>query len=248
MRRIFVIVLFLGAFQVMAATPAFAIWGLLEKLSGPGKFDGLQLEFRLVCFGQKDAPAASVPLPGIESGCPVTKDVNPKTNGKNSGTSDKKPWGSINLGVRFFRAGGEPQFAANKEITLTTVVPSFSWSVFAAEPKADVLEVGVGGGIYWFSSEGFESFRGVILEPLRFDVHVARGWVKNQQNQQHEPLWWALAQAVTFRIGWVVFPSGFDANAFNGTGPGARRIPAESVLATGVFLNLEPLVRRANGL
>lgn len=167
MRRRLLTVMLVGLFQVAAPRPAHAIWGILERLSGPGAFDGLQLELRLMCFAPEEPnEGPRVAVVGFESGCAL-------------GTTGKKPPASINLSIRIFTADASPEYAGNKDIKLNTLVPAVSWSVFAAESKADFLEIGVGAWIYWFSSEGFESFHGVILKPLRFDLHVAPGWVGN---------------------------------------------------------------------
>lgn len=38
--------------QTMMPTPAYAWWEKLEKLSGPGPFSGLAVDFRVACFGE----------------------------------------------------------------------------------------------------------------------------------------------------------------------------------------------------
>ena len=223
-RRLFAILVLAGVFQAGMPRPVFAIWGGLDRLSGAGSWEGPQVDFRLACFFvPADSDSSRKIIPGIETSCPIDTDTG------------KKPAASISLGVRFFKADADPQYAGNAEIRLVTLVPSFSFSVFATKPKADFLDVGIGAGAYWFSSEGFTSLSGVIVEPMRLDLHVPPGLV---------PLDWkgALAQAVMFRYGWVIFPDGFEADAFKGTGDKARRIPAEGLRAWSVFLNLAPLV------
>jgi hypothetical protein len=230
MRRLLTTVLLFGAFQVMTPCSAFALWGVFERLSGPGSFSGPDLEFRLVCFGREQG-AEQIALPGIESSCPT-------------GDTGKKARASINLGFRLFKADADPQYAGNHEIRLTMLVPSFSWSVFGASEHWDFLDVGIGGGVYWFSSEGFSSFSGTVLEPAWFDFHVPPSVGYDRASRQLT--WWgAVSQTPTVRIGWAFFPAGFEANAFNATGSAARRIPAEGVFGWSVFLNLEPLVRFA---
>ena len=38
--------------QVALPAPAYAWWEKLEKLSGPGPFSGLAVDFRVACFGE----------------------------------------------------------------------------------------------------------------------------------------------------------------------------------------------------
>ena len=147
--------------------------------------------------------------------------------------SDKLRRASIDLGLTVWRAGQNDQFAGNRSIALTTLVPSFSWSIFS-DTRYDVLDAGISGGVYWFTSPGFPSVSGVILEPW-FDIHApsswsASGWAKR------------LAGVPTLRLGAVTFPGGFEPNVFNATGDKARRISAELIPTFSVFINLAPLV------
>jgi hypothetical protein len=136
-----------------------------------------------------------------------------------------------------WRANADPQYADAKEITLTTIVPTFSWRVFS-DPNYDFLDAAVGAGAYWFTSAGFKSFSGVILEPGRVDFHAPSSWSGKPFTN---PKRWAALP--TFRVGVVIFPSGFDKDAFAGIGEKAVRLPAEFTGAYSLFVNLQPFVR-----
>jgi len=108
-------------------------------------------------------------------------------------------------------------------------------------PRIDVVDAGVGAGVYWFSAlgsrpGGFDSFSGVIVEPVRLDFHAPTVLTRNH--------WWAAIP--NLRFGLIVFPGGFDTNAFGPslTGDKARRIDAEWLKNIGIFFDLEPIVRR----
>lgn len=220
MRRLCVTVLFGVLIQVVFAPPAHAWFGWFDRLSGPGPFKGLQLEAHLICFGPSvQFTSATV----IESACPTDPD------------SPSPRRASINVEFRSLHFTDESrQYANGHEIAFTTIEPTFSWSVLSGSRKFDVVDVVTGGGMYWFSSEGFESFRGLIVEPVRFDFHAP--WIVRKN------IWASLIPV--YRIGWAWFPSGFPSDAFGGTGEAARRISGgNSSVTQGLFVDLEPLVR-----
>jgi hypothetical protein len=228
-------------FELMLPAPAHAWWDWLDSLSGPGKFKGVHLEARLVCFAERE-PTPSNAANETQgdlidrnfsggftlSACPVRP--------------GEKRRASLDLGFRFLRFTDDAasnKFAGGNEIELGTFAPSFSWKVFT-NPRFDVVDAGVGGGVYWFSSQGpnpggFESFSGVILEPVRLDFHAPSVWTRNN--------WWAAIP--NLRFGLMVFPAGFKANAFgpNLEGDKARPIGAEWLKNVGIFFDLEPIVR-----
>jgi hypothetical protein len=145
---------------------------------------------------------------------------------------------SVDLGVRRWTTNPDPQFAHNEVISLSTLVPSFSWRIIA-DPRLDVLDAGMGGGVYWFSSPGFKSFSGVILEPWRFDVHSPSSW--SGKSWKDFRRWAALP---VFRAGVVMFPGGFEAGDFEASGDQAHRISAELVPTYSFFVSLKPFVRK----
>jgi hypothetical protein len=150
---------------------------------------------------------------------------------------------SLDIMADFWHTGGEAQYADNKRIVLTMVIPEFSMRLFA-DPRWDFVDVGVGAGVYWFTSAGFDSFHGLVLEPVFFDLRMPSRW--NAANMDRNWRHWAprLAAGITFRAGVTTFPSGFAPNAFAGVGPANVRLPAEGLLSMSLFYNIAPFVRR----
>jgi hypothetical protein len=149
---------------------------------------------------------------------------------------------SIDLGISFLRSKDDRFADSENRLKLTTLIPSFSWNVFP-DARYDVVDVGIGGGMYWFSSTRMESIRGVVLQPWRVDLHAPSSWAAEPLTLKSYKRW---AAVPVVRVGQLLFPSGFPPNAFN-SAPGflQPRIPSELVFTKSLFFNLEPFVRRS---
>ena len=248
MRRVFKILVLSAMVQAVVPAPARAelSWYWLADLSGPGKFTGQYFEYRLVCFFRlKVKRYSSVEFHARYGKC---RPVGPcqKPPQKRSGELDppvvsKRTRSVERPSISSFatlHTDANNKYADGKPIKLTMLEPSFSWACFLRIPPIQV-DAGTGGGVYWFSSEGFESFSGVVLEPVRFDVHVGSSSVMKT------PWWWI--RIPMFTAGWAIFPRGFDANAFATTGDGAKRLPAELRFAWGFWFDLDPVLERIRG-
>lgn len=250
MRRLALMLACCGLFQLLTPTPAHAWYEWIDQLSGPGPFKGFQFDLRLVCFddpvprpipkndpnatSQERATEQSVLADdaaerakrsaiGIEASCPADKNGVRKLS-------------SVGIDFRVLSADAEPAYAGNNDIKLVTIGPSFSRSIIS-KPKYNIVDVGAGGGVYWFSSKGFRSFSGVILEPLRIDLHAPRGGEQNVLR--------AIANSFVLRTGMIVFPNGFDPNAFAGTRQTATRLRAEKLFTWGIYADITPFIRWA---
>ena len=144
-----------------------------------------------------------------------------------------------------------PGFANGQEIRLTTLMGEFSFRVFT-DPRFDVLDAGVGVGAYWFTSPGFDSFSGVVLQPGRLDFHAPTLWStyrlmdrSGMRKNAVTEILRRVAAVPTFRFSVMEFPSGFSPDAFAGTGGHHVQIPGELVKSWSVFLNFEPFLRKA---
>jgi hypothetical protein len=222
MRRFFAVVVCSVVLQAVAPAPADAWWERIEDWSGPGPFSGWTIDARLVCFATGDNDQPTIASGGlIFSACRLGK--------------TGKRFASIDLGMRFLSADENPKYAGGKEITLTTLEPTFSWRVLPWD-EWDFFSYGIGAGMYWVSSEAFPSVRGSFLEPLRLDFHAT--------TEMSEATPWAALLPV-FRVGLLVFPAGHETTAFLPSTPeAAQRIPREKVWSIGVSWDLEPLLRR----
>ena len=129
----------------------------------------------------------------------------------------------------------DPKYANGQRISLTTLEPSFTWRVID-NPNIDVVDYGVGAGLYWMSSEAFPSVRGSFLEPVRLDFHAATNWAPQNSKRR----WLGIP---VFRFGLMVFPAGHETAAL-GAKPGTeRRISRDWVRNYGIFADLDPLIR-----
>ena len=218
--------------MVFAAVPAPAqaafSWYWLDNWSGPGSFRGQYFEWRLVCIPEQEerssakAADTTAEIMVISSAC-----------GK-----DKNRRASVDLSFTTLHTfKPNEKYAGGKEIDVTVLEPSFTWRLFDRGVQVDA---GTGGGVYWFSSEGFQSFSGLILEPVRFDFQFPSK-VKGKDLRDTN-LWWL--RIPMFRLGWMVVPSGYNANAFATSGDGAKRLPAELRLTLGAWFDLDPVLQR----
>lgn len=158
-------------------------------------------------------------------------------------SNDKTRRSSLDLGVSLWKTKNtDTLYAGNHPIRLTTVMASYSWRIFE-DPRYDLLDAGFGGGAYFFTSQGFDSFRGLIVQPFRLDLHGPSLWSSYSLGDGTLRTAARAASLVTFRYGALTFPSGFEADAFAATGDKAHRIHAELNQTWSVFFNLKPLLQ-----
>lgn len=160
-----------------------------------------------------------------------------------SACSDKKERRvSIELNVNDwhgFDNQNNNKFSGGTSIRLITVMPSVTWRVLPNR-KADMFDLGIAAGYYAFSSKGFESVDGFIVEPVRLDVHAPPSWAAYPRTDIRR-----VAAMVTFRAGVMTIPKGFAADAF---APGSHHGPidAEIVPTIGLFFNLNSLFSKTS--
>jgi hypothetical protein len=150
---------------------------------------------------------------------------------------------SVEFMTSFLHADGSPLFAGGERIYLTTLVPEFTFRLFS-DPRWDFVDAGAGAGMYWFSSPGFESFSGVILEPAFLNFRAPSVWNSYPLNSPGN-LFRRLSASLTFRTGYTTFPAGFAPSAFAGVGVKNVRIPSELVPSWSLYFNIQPFVSRA---
>jgi hypothetical protein len=143
---------------------------------------------------------------------------------------------AVELGLTFWQANSRPEFAKDYTVRLITFMPSISYRLFK-DPRHDVLDVGAGAGVYWFSSRGFDTFSGLLVQPARVDFHAPTQWVNAGGIKSALGL-------ITIRAAVMGFPAGFDAGAFAGLGDKAAAIPSDFRPTVTVFFNTAPLLRR----
>ena len=88
-------------------------------------------------------------------------------------------------------------------------------------------------GLAWFSSRGFPPVRSLFIEPGRVYLHAPTSW--STKPWSDDP-WRRLATLPVFSWGLVVYPKGFEPNAFGNN----ERIRAELLNTFSIFVNVHP--------
>jgi hypothetical protein len=250
MRRVCQIVVFAALFQGLLVSPTYAWWDDVEHMSGPGRFFGWDLQARLFCA------VDVIPVTSAEGKRDKEKDPRevetktfiPTTIGIITSTcrpeeikKDKdgqwikqKNRLAIDVMTRFVKADDNPNFANGRRISLTTLQPQMSIALLNKFDNWDILDYGFGAGVYWFSSTEFPSFHGAFLEPIRFEVHAPFNWRRNA---------WSAA-VPRGRVGYLVFPAGFETASWAAAPGIPPRISRDWVLNFGIDFDVSPLLAK----
>jgi hypothetical protein len=240
MRRCCVYAVF--ALVVLMPARTYAWWEFIEALSGPGRFYGWDIQLRVFCVidaipvkegtrtrdkDQQVTPQSFVPTTvGVLTSTCKAEELTPKVKYKQRI--------AVDLGMRFLWADDNPRFANGERISLTMFHPSISTALLNRFDDWDILSLGFGGGAYWFSSKEFSSFNGVFLEPIRLEIHAPFNW--------RTETWSAAIPRI--RVGYLVFPAGFDTALFAATADVPPRISRDWVYNLAVDFDLSPLLRK----
>jgi hypothetical protein len=174
--------------------------------------------------------------------------------------TDRHPLFSLSASYRYdttdaflwYDSTRSPQYAGGEPIHLNILEQQLSWPLTG---RLDLADGHVGIGLYRFSSPGLDkSLWGLMIEPVRFEVHfparLANDICRGDDPDKHglcRPFWkWTriaggrILASLGYRVGVVMFPSGFPANAFKGTS--TQDTPAisgsETVFEKGVVINI----------
>jgi hypothetical protein len=158
---------------------------------------------------------------------------------------------AIDVGWSTLDADGSDSYAQGNPINLDMLMGSVSWRV-VANPNWDVVEVSAGAGTYWFTSAGFPSLKGVVLQPARLTFRAPSLWSSLRVREEGKrwwtafsrpALWGRIAAIPTYSVGVTIFPNGFEPDDFAGRGSTAVRIPSELLTTKYFFVNVEPILR-----
>jgi hypothetical protein len=223
---------------LVTPTPAHAWWDFIEEFSGPKYFYGWDIQLRLICFRQVTTTDSTTKSEEVRtkgelntksgillSMCRPADDIT-----RGTVKTQYKPRAAFDLGARFVWSDHNPHLAQGQRISLTILEPAVSIPLTSQYDRWDILDYGFGAGVYWFSSEGFPSFNGAFLEPLRLDVRLP---VKNPR-----------VKSIIFRYGLLVFPGGFEADRFNPDPGFGERISRDWVHSLGIFVDVAQLFSR----
>lgn len=233
--------------QMLTATPAHAWWEFVAALSGPD-LHGVHFEGRVVCLMTERKTAQPVPPPPPPpppppSPPPPRQEIStiPVTPGigvilpclkRIPDRPEFRRLASVDLGIRWLWDNSfEP--TEPRRVNFVSVVPVIT--VYPIQfDKADVIDVSVGVGPYWFVSNAFTGLRG-YLHDVRADFHFP-----THIRKKHKA--WVLAP--TWRFGRLTFPAGFEENAFADVANNkvSKRMEGpEKVLYGGVFWDFDAL-------
>ena len=231
MKRAFGIACVATALMIAAPRPASAgLWAWLQEMSGPGPFEGKQFDAKLFCFG--NGPDGRKATAAVVSFCSPLK---------------RKPFavGMIYRSLSFTdkAAPAATAYAGGNRITLTLLGATAMWSPIS-DDRADIIDVGFSINTFWFATDGrnpggFKSFKGVMLEPLRFELHAPSKALNSDKWQVR------LLAVPYFQFSAAIFPAGFEPNAFGPDllGEKALRLPAHYLKSWTFFFNLGNLIK-----
>jgi hypothetical protein len=233
MRRVWLTAALCTLLLSLGAAPADAqILRWIYELSGPGPFKGFELERRLLCLTETDADASpgDVP-PGRERAARALEILGPGCFA-DPVRGNQRRRASFNLAVGILEGPNNLTYAHTarpSDVKLTTLEPSFWWR------PVDAVEVGTGGGIFWFSGREFRTFQRGFFEPLRVDVRPL-ALVGDLAGAGHAP--WS--EILSVRAGVIVLPQAFRAEDF-GAVPGSFHASREVLPTFSVFVDFDPL-------
>jgi hypothetical protein len=227
-------------------SPAHAWWHWIDELSGPGPFNGFEVDLRLVCFSEQVA----------------TKKVDEERD-DNQRLKKAMLAGSLPPGCRFKPVPLENQRRASLNLDVAYLWANRSNLQYADQGRHSVhlfilrptfwvrparsIEVGAGVSLYHFDGNSFNAFSRVVIEPLIFDlkplalIRDALGQSDKNDLRDHPDSQWDLL--VSLRFGMAFIPKGFDATDF-GAIPGTYHTPHDFLPTVSLFLDWDPIARR----
>jgi hypothetical protein len=244
MRRVVVMVMLVAGFQLLTPAPASAFWRWIDEWSGPGPFNGVGFQMRLICI--KDVPATRA-VPEVEVD-PATLSRAEKTvrvllaavgDGCLFQPEVRTPRASFNFEAAHLWSNKNPlPYTISPVPTDTSVqINQFEPSVSVhldQDLRRDFIEVGVGIGFERITGPA-GTFTRAIIEPIRWDIRpLAFLW-------DHHPKW----NIVTLRVGLLIVPRGYDANDF-GADPGSFHQSVEVLPTLGMVVDLRKLLALKN--
>jgi hypothetical protein len=142
---------------------------------------------------------------------------------------------AVEIGFSSAQANSNPAYAGDHSIRMNTLNAGLSYRL-PLPPKIDIVDVGANVGMYHFSSRGFKSFSGLMVEPVFIDLHGPTKLVQAAGLEQ-------LLALVTVRLSLIYFPAGFDGAQFASVASKPARISGrDATRSVTVFFNLTPLL------
>jgi hypothetical protein len=181
------------------------IWRWIDELSGPGPWNGVQLEARVLCFvpETEEETARWQRTIGGKTPC-LFVDESPERRSRVSINFEFGMLWAKDNPIEYGEALDQDQ----KRVRLFPMQGMLYWEARRG------IELGTGGGIFFFSSKHglFDNFHRIVLEPMRVDVRPFDILIRDQGRR--DKLHWKLARTLTFRQSMIFIPKGFDAADF----------------------------------
>jgi hypothetical protein len=134
------------------------------------------------------------------------------------------------LGLVALRSQSRSEWANGQDVTLKTFTLQGSWPLTG---RLDILDGSAAIGVYRFRSDDFSAFHGVIVEPVRVDLHVPARVFDNTNN----PLL-KIAYSMSLRWGFMTFPGGIEASRFNASGSAVGKDVSDVIFDWGIGWNV----------
>ena len=233
--------------ELAIPTPAHAWWEYIEQLSGPGKFYGWDIQFRVYCVVEKvtntkkDGESNQVDETQVKRFTPTSAGIvvsfcRGQKKEVDAADADIETYYprrlSVDIAARFLSAK-DGEFANGQPIDLTILEPSVSMNVLNHWPKWDFVDLGAGAGAYWFASSEFPTFSGFILDPARIEFHPTTAMKESK---------WSAAFPLV-RLSWPVFVTGFERAKFAPRTAVPLRIGRDAPFNLSLSFDLEALFR-----
>jgi hypothetical protein len=275
MRRLCVTLILSAILPVLVPAHADAFWRWLDELSGPGKFHGADVDIRIHCSSKPVPPdeyqsalmrALEKPSDNAETRNVARRApegaVRPKAQGAAAAEMKTQSVGAVSDCIfrnkklelrrtRSFNVALGYQIAERtnlvyaeerereRSVFVASVRPMYWWRLMRA------MDLGLGGGVYWFKASDVSVFRRHTAEII-FDVKpiaLVRDWFSEAPYQgipdsQYD-------QLLSVRAGVVTFIEGFEAKRFGAQSfkSGAAEVAPEVLWSLAVCLDLEPVFR-----
>lgn len=254
MRRLGATLICCAILLLLLPAPADALfWRWLDELSGPGPFNGFELEARLYCFPDREAGA-------LTRAAAASKAAGP----------EKKKYGGFERFLGAQLPCFNPSSLEGPRKASINLTGSYNWAkdsnldygdgrdhkVHYIELRPSVwvrparsIDVGAGVSWLWFRGDRFESFSRIAIEPVMVDIKPFALW--HDLRRGNKPIAnpdGPDAEAdlfLTFRTGVMLMPKGFTGRDF-GAPQDPFAVGHEWLPTFSVLIDLDFLRRRAH--
>jgi hypothetical protein len=249
MRRLRATLLLCVVSSLAIPSTAHAWWHYFDEMSGPGPFNGVEGDVRVVCWSKPVAPRKVdetldrerkkiAAIVGILTPCLFGK--TPK--GFGAVPLENQRTASFNIDVSY-------NYAKHSHLNYADGA-GHHIHAFAIRPTvwrrvARPIDVGAGVGLYRFRGNGFQSFHRVSIEPLIDIKPIALYNLARRSHPESETTFpdSQLDLVITVRLGLVYFPQHFNALDF-GALPGTFDKPHETLKTISIYFDWDPIARR----